>query len=173
MQNPTKILKNPILEPSREKVGMKQIKNNNHGYESILLVIAIFILLFFLYPLIFETNDDVGMSMLAPGYGLALKSSDNIDLPTRAFPPGYNLYAFGSGYYLPRSVSNQYAFSAHSFSNILKKGNSLKLITRPNFDMSLITEYCKEHLKRHLNIIDVQRLSTFTLYTIQCTSGSS
>lgn len=94
-----------------------------------------------------------------------------IDLPTRAFPPGYKLYAFSWGYYLPGTISNQYAFGEHSFSNLLKNGHSLQLITGTNNeDIMMINEYCKEHFKRRLNIINIQEFTTFNVYTIQCNS---
>lgn len=47
-------------------------------YKIFLFLTGIFVLLFSLYQPIFETNDDVAMSMIAHGYGLAFLPSPNI-----------------------------------------------------------------------------------------------
>ncbi len=57
----------------------KKLTGTSHNWwKNLLLVFAIFTLLFLMYTPIFETNDDVAMSMIAHGYGFALKAYENI-----------------------------------------------------------------------------------------------
>ena len=77
------------------------------------------------------------------------------------------LYAFGSAYYLPNTVSNEYAFSAQSFGHSFESSLPINVImSEQHFDST--EKYCQEHYHKHLNYLSTQQLNTFTIYQIVC-----
>ena len=91
-----------------------------------------------------------------------------IYLPLRAnISSSVKLYAFGSAYYLPNTVSNEYAFSAQSFGHSFESSLPINVImSEQHFDST--EKYCQEHYHKHLNYLSTQQLNTFTIYQIVC-----
>lgn len=91
-----------------------------------------------------------------------------IFLPFRKnIAPSVKLYSFGAAYYLPNTVSNEYAFSSLSFAHAFESSLPINVImSEQHFDSNM--KYCQEHYHKNLDNLSTNKLNTFTIYKIVC-----
>jgi hypothetical protein len=96
-------------------------------------------------------------NMLKNGRSLKLIVGVNVNNPDMATFKNYY-----------ERLGNRPILRGSNLKAMLENANSLQLTISRDEYVSETDIYCKEHFNKHLNVIDIQRLNTFTVYTIQC-----